>query len=176
MATLYYIDGYNVIHFSSVLKPIAARDFEAAREALIDKVATFCAATGHKAKIVFDGRGHRVPPARPRPGVPGLKVMYSHGGKSADAIIERTIYESGDRRNTIVVTGDRGIRSFCQGLGALVMEPDNFISSVRSHADDARASIAQMKRPDTQNRLENRVDEDTLTKLARLRDDLDGKG
>jgi len=175
MAALYYIDGYNVIHFSSILKPIAMRDFEAAREALIDKVATFCAATGHKAKIVFDGRGHRAPPDQPRSGVPGLTVIYSHGGKSADAIIERTIYKSADRRNIIVVSGDRGIRSFCQSLGALVMEPDNFISSVRSHTADTRASIAHMKRPDTQNRLENRFDEDTLSKLSRLRDDLESK-
>ncbi|NIA15661.1 MAG: hypothetical protein GWP08_16480 [Nitrospiraceae bacterium] len=173
MATLYYIDGYNVIHFSSVLKPIAMRDFEAAREALIEKVATFCAATGHKAKIIFDGRGHRTPAVQPMPGVPGLKVIYSHGEKSADAIIERTIYKSADRRNIIVVSGDRGIRSFCQSLGALVMEPDNFIASVRSYAADARASMSQMKRPDTQNRLENRMDEDTLSKLRHLRDDLE---
>ena len=31
MANVYYIDGYNVRHRSSVLKPLAARSFETAR-------------------------------------------------------------------------------------------------------------------------------------------------
>ncbi len=54
MPSTYYIDGYNVIHHSSMLRPLADQDFEAAREAFIEKVGRFCVATGNEAKIIFD--------------------------------------------------------------------------------------------------------------------------
>jgi len=169
---LYFIDGYNVIHHSSLLKPIAMRDFEAARDALIEKVAGFCATTGSRATIVFDGRGRRSEPVTPLGGVPGLEVVYSHGDKSADAVIERTVYTTPNPRDLIVVTSDRGIRSFCQSQGALVMKPENFIASVRERVGQTQAALDHLKRPDTDQRLENRLDEAALERLRKLRETL----
>ena len=166
---LYYIDGYNVIYHSSLLKPIALRDFEAARDALVEKVAAFCATTGSQAKIVFDGRGRPSAPVAPISGVPGLEVLYSHGDKSADAVIERIVYSASNARDLIVVSGDHGIRSFCQSQGALVMAPENFIASVRERLAHTQATLEHLKRPDTQQRLENRLDDATLERLRKLR-------
>ena len=110
MAFLYYIDGYNVIHFCSQLRPLAEENFEAARDALVERVARFCAASGEVAKIVFDGRGHQAEPAPPFRGSPGMEVIYSPKSQSADAFIEREAYVAPRRGDVVVVTGDRGIR------------------------------------------------------------------
>jgi predicted RNA-binding protein with PIN domain len=169
MPSTYYIDGYNVIHHSSMLRPLAAQDFEAAREALIEKVGRFCAATGCQAKIIFDGRGRLAQPVIPACQYPGLEVTYSPGHQSADAVIERTVYMSSDRRSIIVVSADRGIRDLCRGLNALVMEPDNFLASVREADTDTRITLERIGRPDSLLRVEERLDDAALAKLAKIR-------
>src|SRR5690606_31706248 len=124
----YYIDGYNVMHQSSSLRPIARQDLERAREALVDKVAQFCIATAQEAIIVFDGRSqHQAELVDHYRGVSGLQVLYAPGHKRADAEIERRVYLERDRIKTVVVSNVRGLRDLCRGMGALVMEADSFL-------------------------------------------------
>ncbi len=172
MANVYYIDGYNVIHRSSVLKPLAARSFETAREALIEKVARFCSATGQKVTIVFDGRGRRAEHGNPAQHTPGLAVVYAPGHLSADAWIERTVYQSENRRAIIVVSADQGIRSLCRNLNALVVDPDTFLAEIREQDADTRATMQNMARPDTANRIEERLSGNALDALKKIRDQL----
>jgi predicted RNA-binding protein with PIN domain len=172
LPTIYYIDGYNVIHFSKLLQPMARQDFESAREALIDKVARFCTATGNHAKIVFDGRGRKIEPVAPAYKVSGLEILYSPGHKTADSVIERIVYSAPDRYSVIVVSGDQGIRTFCRGLGALVMEPDNFLASIRETDADTRATLKNLQSPDTQRRVEERLAPDALERLRQLKEKL----
>src|SRR5690606_369734 len=103
MATLYYIDGYNVVHHAPTLVDLARHDLERARETLVDCVAHFCSLTGERARVVFDGVGSRPQPTR-RPTAPGVEVIYAPAHKSADAYIERAVYKTADRREIIVVT------------------------------------------------------------------------
>ena len=65
MTKIYYIDGYNVLHHSSLLQSLVVSDFEAARSALIEKVGRFCCRTGCKAIVIFDGRGRKAEPLPP---------------------------------------------------------------------------------------------------------------
>jgi len=174
MAATYYIDGYNVIHHSSILRPIAAQNFESAREALIEKVALFCVATGYPAKIIFDGRGRRAEPAPVTIPAPGLEVVYAAGHKSADAYIERLVYTAHDRRSVIVVSADAGIRNFCRGLQAMVMAPDNFLATVRETAGETRSRIENLQRSDTLQRVEERLDPGMLDRLRKIKEDLGG--
>jgi len=169
MPSIYYIDGYNVIHHSSLLRPLAEQDFEAAREALIEKVGRFCAVTGCQAKVVFDGRGRRTEPITPTQNFPGLEVLYSPGHQSADTIIERIVYLSSDRRSVIVVSADRGIRDLCRGLSALVMAPDNFLATIREADADTRTALERTRRPDSLLRVEQRLDDSTLARLVEIR-------
>ena len=173
MPNTYYIDGYNVIHHSTLLRPLAQQDFEAARDALIEKVARFCVATGNHAKIVFDGRGRAAAPLTPLPGAPDLEVLYSPGHQSADALIERVVYAATNRRAIIVVSADRGIRDLCRNLNALVMEPDNFLASVREADGNTRSTLEFLERGDTLRRVENRLDERDLDQLRKLKEKLD---
>ena len=170
---IYYIDGYNVIHKSSALRPLAMMNFEAARDALIESVGRFCTVTGHQAKIVFDGRGRNQQPGKPLPGVPSVEVLYSPGNKTADALIERTVYNAANRRELIVVSGDRGIRNLCYSLNALVMDPDNFLASIRQAETETRTTLSLIQKNDPLNRVEGRLDESAISKLNALKAELE---
>jgi predicted RNA-binding protein with PIN domain len=171
MARLYYVDGYNILHASSALRPVARRDFERAREMLIDKVALLCINTGKRVIVVFDGRGHRAEQvAHGRP-VPGLEVVYASGNQTADAYIERQVYLFPDKFDVVVVSNDRGMRDLCRGMGALVMEADNFLAETRESREFVDAAVLHSRAP-VPTRLEDHLDGDAIAQLRRLRDRL----
>ena len=135
MKPCYYIDGYNVIHHCPRLRRLVKKDFETAREALIESVSRFCSVSGEKAVLIFDGRGVQSAAAS-CPHGSGLEVMYSPGHLSADTVIERMVYGirgGGMKRDIIVVTADSGIRELCRAMGALVMNAVNFLEIGRAH-------------------------------------------
>ena len=107
------------------------------------------------------------------PGAPDLEVLYSPGHQSADALIERVVYAATNRRAIIVVSADRGIRDLCRNLNALVMEPDNFLASVREADGNTRSTLEFLERGDTLRRVENRLDERDLDQLRKLKEKLD---
>jgi len=127
MAEHYLVDGYNVLHSSSVLRPLALRDFEAARESLIEKLVRFCSAANRAVTVVFDGRnadGTRRAQGETR-SVPGLVIQYAPSQLSADTMIERIVYTTRQRLDCVVVSSDRGLRDLCRGMGALTMDADS---------------------------------------------------
>ena len=173
MPQTYFIDGYNVVHHCSQLKRLARHDFEAARDKLIDRVARFCADAGKRAKIVFDGRGHLPDILPPHHGAPGLDVIYSADGQTADSYIEREIYDAPDRRDLVVVSADRGLRDLCRGLGAFTMLPDNFLATVQESLLQSRAELRALKPTQGSPRLEDHLDESALERLKRLKEELE---
>lgn len=174
MPTIYYIDGYNVLHKSSKLRPLAMKDFEAARDALVEQVAAYCTAVGKRAVIVFDGRGDQKHPERalPKAFAQGLEILYSPKDVSADAVIERLIYKSAHRLDLVVVSNDRGLRDLCRNLGALTMEADNFIESLRESREDTSQTLKSLQRTMPADHLEDRLGSDALERLKQLRDKL----
>jgi predicted RNA-binding protein with PIN domain len=171
----YYIDGYNVIHFCEELRPLAMHNFEAGRDALVEKVAQWCSETGEHAKIVFDGRGRRAENTAPPLGVAGLEVIYSPAHKSADTLIERMAYKSKNRRELVVVTGDFGIRDLCSSLGTLIMDPDNFLRTMDEAVRESRSDLRVRRNTNTKPTVEDQLGQDELAHLKKLRDKLDGK-
>jgi len=171
---IYYIDGYNVIHHSSQLRPLAMENFEAAREALVEKVSHFCVATGSEAKIIFDGRGRKQDVMAPRRAVPHVEILYSPGHLTADTLIERIVYKTAERRSLIVVSADRGIRNLCGNLNALVMQPDSFLASVNDAGSQTRVVLQQMQKPsNSQCRVEERLNTKGLDLLLELKKKLE---
>jgi len=168
MASLYYIDGYNVLHRSSVMRASARVDLENAREALIDRVAQFCIATGHRACVVFDGRHTNKADRIPHKNVPGLQLVYTPTDLTADSYIERAVYQHKDRLQVAVVSNDRSLRDLCRNLGALTMEADNFLDTVRESRQDMVGVMERAKREKIEH-LEDRLDADVLKKLMELR-------
>ncbi len=173
MGSIYYIDGYNVIHHSRTLKPLAMQHFEAARDALVEQVARFCTTTGNKAVVVFDGRSSSQFPQTQFPPIAGLEIKYSSGRQSADAFIERQVYTTLNRREIVVVSADRGIRNLCGILGAVVMGPDNFLAGTAEADRDMSAALKQIHRKQkTDDSLEDRLRKRDKEHLSRLREKL----
>lgn len=175
MATTFYIDGYNVIHRSKTLRPLAERDFEGAREALIDRVAEICTALGRNAIVVFDGRGrHQPEKAHHGRHVPGLEVLYAPASTTADAVIERCVYQASNKLDLVVVSGDRGLRDLCRNMGALVMDADNFLATSKEIDKDVR-TLAARTRQAAPAFLEESLDARSLDALQALKDKLKKK-
>lgn len=170
MAEHYFIDAYNVMHKSSLLRPVANADLERARDMLIDKVVCFCM-TGHKqVTIVFDGRNQDQTQHTEAVGgkVAGMRVIYSPHHTSADTVIERLIYQEPQRMDCIVVTNDSGLRALCRGMGALTMEADSFLASVRQFERSAREAVKK-KNQGGAALLEDRLSDTSAQALEALR-------
>ncbi len=172
MSNLYCIDGYNVIYFCRKLKPMTLTNFEAARDSLIERVSRYCTITGDRAKIVFDGRGLRGGLEMPLPGGPDLEVLFSPGHLSADTVIERFVHSAANRREIVVVTGDRGIRDLCRGLGSLVLAPESFLSSMDTALAQSSASLRREATKYSSNPVEDRLSDKSARRLQRHRDRL----
>jgi predicted RNA-binding protein with PIN domain len=166
---IYYIDGYNVVYHASALHAVPLSDFEAGRDRLVELVTRFSVATGSPIKVVFDGSGRRAENGAVASLAAGVEVLYSPGHQSADALIEREIYLLANRGDVIVVSGDRGLRELCRGLGAMVMSSDNFLETVRETL--GRALLEQTHRQNSANieRLEDRLTREERNHIEQLK-------
>ncbi len=171
--TTYLIDGYNVIHKCPQLRALTRTNFEASRDTLIDRVARYCGLTSHHAKIVFDGCGRRQEPSLPECGTAGVEIIYSPGQHTADTLIERIVYSSANRRDYIVVSGDRGIRDLVRGLGGMTMIPDSFLTEIQHVLDSASDALRNQSRQHRSSHLEERLSGDSLERLRKLKGKLD---
>ncbi|MCC6694725.1 MAG: NYN domain-containing protein [Candidatus Hydrogenedentes bacterium] len=174
MTITYLIDGYNVIHHCPQLQPLAQRDFEASREVLVDRVSRYCSHTGECARIVFDGRGRRQEPAPPPCGTAGVEIIYSPGHHTADTLIERMIYSAPNRRDYVAVSGDRGIRDLVRGYGGLVMSPAHFLTIVDDVLKRSSAALDAQTHRHRSNHLGDRLSDDSVKCLERLKGKLEG--
>jgi predicted RNA-binding protein with PIN domain len=168
----YYIDGYNLIYQSDNLRNILHTDLEVARDKLVEQVIRWCATTGNKAHIIFDGQGKRLEQSPNHPVTNLVKILFTSKYKTADTIIERAVYKSKKKNSVIVVSADRGITDLCIGMGALIMNPQHFLTSIQDSQAEINRSIqkTQTKQIST---LEDRMDTNILDHLRKIRDELD---
>jgi predicted RNA-binding protein with PIN domain len=94
--------------------------------------------------------------------------VYTPADLTADSYIERAVYQHKDRLQVAVVSNDRSLRDLCRNLGALTMEADNFLETVRESRQDMEGVIERGKRVVIEH-LEDRLDGDSLQKLMELR-------
>ena len=96
-------------------------------------------------------------------------MIYSPGHLTADAVIERHVYATKARREVVVVTGDRGIRDLCRGLGSLVMSPPHYLGMVDEVLKRSTAQMRNTYERFSTNFLEDRLDPEIVQRLARLK-------
>ncbi len=167
--SIYLIDGYNVIHKCPQLRPLTQTNFEASRDSLIDRVARYCSLTSHHAKIVFDGRGRRQEPSLPECGTANVEIIFSPGHHTADTLIERIVYDARNRRDYVVVSGDRGIRNLVGGLGGLTMIPASFLTEIDQALESASSALRNQTHQHRASHLEDRLSGESLERLKRLK-------
>ena len=125
------IDGYNLLHAGEEWKELL-KDKEGvavARERLLDILANYAGFTGHKVTLVFD--------AYRRPGasgtseeIHGVEVVYTHEDETADAYIERLVYETGKKERIRVITSDALIQTLTLSHGALRTSSREFLTEL----------------------------------------------
>jgi predicted RNA-binding protein with PIN domain len=102
---------------------------------LIDSLIEYRRRKGHDITLVFDGwktgEGKESQTA-----TGGIKVVYSKIGENADSVIKRMI--SSDRREWIVVTGDRDISQHAWSVGSVPVSTEDFLKVVeREESSDS---------------------------------------
>jgi len=113
------IDGYNVMHALPVEKEWPGKASKDRRAFFVEKVRAYLGGRNHRATLVFDGAkggedmgGHETHGR--------LEVQYSRRGEEADDVIKRMLEESGNPREVLVVSSDKGITGYVRSLGASV--------------------------------------------------------
>ena len=103
------IDGYNLIYAWEDLKELADFSLEKARETLIDILSNYVAYTKTEVTLVFDAYLVKTADTREFER-DGLRVVYTKQDQTADAFIERLMFELGPNYDIKVVTGDQLIQ------------------------------------------------------------------
>jgi len=124
------IDGYNLIFSWSELKELADFSLEKARESLMDILSDYVAFTKTDVVLVFDaylvkeGLGSDFMHD-------GYRVVYTKENETADAFIERMMFELGPDYSIKVVTGDKLVQFSAVSSGILRVTAKEFEDDVR---------------------------------------------
>ncbi|MCR4338242.1 MAG: NYN domain-containing protein [Candidatus Omnitrophica bacterium] len=123
MSLHFILDGYNVIKQTA---PLADMDIQSSRLYLIRWLETYHpqGSLRNQATVVFDG--HVSVGGYPQYQSSSVKVLFSYD-ESADDVIKRMVAESENKKSIVVVTNDREIQYFVKGLGAQILEVQNFL-------------------------------------------------
>lgn len=118
------IDGYNLI---AKMEGIGG-NLEAQRERFIRTLSQYRSQKYHTVTVVFDGeKGGWMTESHER--TMGINVVFSRLGEKADDVIKRMAKEHEEEYT--VVTSDREIASFAEGLGHTAIPSEEFIPKLR---------------------------------------------
>lgn len=180
LQALLVVDGYNVIHKTLRYTDLVDGDkndsdapttrlgndpFVRARELLIADVAAY-AQGRYEPVIVFDGAGN-INPERPALTTGGVRLMFSHPGESADAVIERLVTEAREQmRDVTVVTSDNTIRATVGGIPVTRISSDVLIADIATLTTEYEN--ANDERQHQHMTVEDRIDPAVREKLWRM--------
>lgn len=112
------VDGYNIIGAWPELKRLKNKDFAAARDLLIEKMAEYQSYTGYRVIIVFDA--HLVPGIESTYKNYNVEIVYTKENETADERIEKLASKLNDIRTQVhVATSDYTEQWMIFGQGAL---------------------------------------------------------
>ncbi len=116
----YLIDGANVMAQRKGWRD----DMGRARRVLIHDLADFIAVHRAKVTVVFDGPSDA---DYPEGGTyKSVKILYARPGSDADTRIKNMVKRSSYKRDTVVVTSDKPLGSYCQRFGTKVISSGAF--------------------------------------------------
>lgn len=118
MHNILLVDGYNMLGAWKELRPLRDKNFEDARDRLIQLMAEYKAATGWRVIVVFDA--HLVSGTEQLYIQHAVEVLYTRKNETADERIEKLTNELKGRKVQIhVATSDMTEQSVVFGQGAL---------------------------------------------------------
>jgi hypothetical protein len=139
------VDGYSLLHNWPELAPGRARHSAPAREALIHVLTQYQDASGTPVTVFFDGGG--APAGTPKAAAPpGVEVLFSKAGQTADDLIERATHRFQPYGEVLAVTDDFAERDTVIALGGTACSCLNFISMVESALRDLAEHVDNFNR------------------------------
>jgi uncharacterized protein len=131
---LLIVDGFNVIHSLERYRAPLEAAIDLAVQALLADLIDLAAVNELEIVLVLDGRGEG---SQAQFG--GVKVVYSRAGQSADAFIERLVYDEagGDRLKSVpkaVCTSDYAQQKVVGRPGTRVMTPRHLGEMIEGNA------------------------------------------
>ena len=165
-ATLYIVDGYNVLH--ALFRGAGKDEIFARRDWLADRLAGFAAVRGASAVLVFDGRGPRSTTSTPIKGAP-IEVCFAGGKYTADTLIARRIADRPADVSVVVVSADQEVQRTAARAGVSRMTPPELAVELGVARERGQALDSAREATTMPSRLEDKVDPETLRKLQDLR-------
>ena len=139
------VDGYSALHGWPKLRRSAGRSLEARRDALVRILRQYGDARHWRVTVVFDGYAAKRRPDAIEP-TPGVEVIFSEAGRTADDVIERMVAEAAHRDRILVVTSDNMERHTVESLGAHSLDVDLFQAEVSAALGELEALLHQHRR------------------------------
>ena len=143
MRNMVIIDGYNLIYSWESLKKTADFSLEKAREELMDILSSYVAYTKVELILVFDaylvkdGEGSELTKD-------GFKVVYTKADQTADAYIEKVMYDLGPDYSIRMVTGDKLLQFSAVHSGIYRMTAQEFIDEVTKVGNEITEFIKKL--------------------------------
>jgi predicted RNA-binding protein with PIN domain len=139
------VDGYSVLHAWPKLRRAAGRSLEQQRDALVRVLRQYGDARHCRVTVVFDGYAAKRKPDATEP-TPGVEVIFSEAGKTADDVIERMVAQAESRDRMLVVTSDNMERHTVESLGAQSMGADLFQAEIAAALGELENLLQQHNR------------------------------
>lgn len=120
----YLIDGHNLIAYTPGLSLSDPND----EAKLVERLKGYMARKKKRCTVIFD-RGLPGGPSRDL-STHSVKVVFAHGGTSADAIILERIREARDPASLIIISADHEITSAAARRRITVIRPSDFAAAI----------------------------------------------
>ena len=162
------IDGYNIINAWDDLKHIAIDDLDAAREKLINIIIEYAEFSGQKAIVVFDAYNvkNSMEKVEKRK---YITVVYTREHQTADSYIEKLMTSLSKYDVVKVATNDYAEQQIILGKGASRLSARELRLDVEEAKTKMKSKQITSERKIQRNWLEDRLDEETLSKLENIR-------
>ena len=127
------VDGYSVLHAWPRFATRKARglSLQQRREMLVGLLRQYADHGRRRVTLVFDGYAAKRKPEGTEP-TPGVEVLFSERGKTADDLIERLVGQSEHKANALVVTSDNMERQTVEAMGAHTTSAEAFEAEVEA--------------------------------------------
>ncbi|WAH37375.1 NYN domain-containing protein [Alicyclobacillus dauci] len=144
------VDGYNVVARKAGSSLAKIADLETARRDLEDQLAQYRAVYDEDVIVVYDAQHRRGPSVSERRA--GIEIIFTDAGETADARIERLVYEIRENyRDITVATSDAAEQQVSFGGGALrisanelLLRLDNMQRYIRKQTDESNTGSRRM--------------------------------
>jgi len=145
------VDGYNVIKRNASFQALSAKRLAAARQLLIDQLASRYRHTPHQVIVVFDGDGASEQSVQDR----RVRIIYSRAGETADSVIARLAASArAVGREVELYSDDAEVRQSVAQHGGSVGSTDQ----LTKHLNAAPTDLARLSHHRQQARLQYGLD------------------